>query len=223
VILTIDGEAWLPHVSSALLGLKHSAEELFGKPLDQILISASASINQLWIAPRLAGWPQNSSSQISMTTMNIGPDFARANATIEIRYGTGDWPEEFSAPLFSETMAPLVSPSLLNKKSKWQELPIIAVSGPRPGWQEWARQTFEKFPLMPKFRFDSFVAAQAAALTGAGVVLGSLPLCKQAIKEGLLVQISSETLKPIAGYWMVANREKLRIKQWEELVRLLTD
>ena len=221
VVLTIDGEAWLPHVTNTLLSLKHSAEELFGKPLAQVLISASASINQLWIAPRLAGLGVNSNIQISMTTMNIGSDFAKANATVEIKYGNGGWPEALHTQLFKESMTPLVSPSLLSKSKKWQELPIIALSGPRPGWEEWKLHSEEQASLVPRFRFDSFAGAQAAALAGAGVLLGSLPLSKQALKEKALVRVTQKTMNSDAGYWMVANREKLRISQWEELVAVL--
>ncbi len=54
VSLTVEGEAWLPYVTSALQALNRSAEELFGKPLKSITISASASITQMWIVPRLA-------------------------------------------------------------------------------------------------------------------------------------------------------------------------
>ncbi len=222
VTLTIEGEAWLPHVSQALLSLRRSAEELFGKPLERILISASSSINQLWVAPRLANLPVDARYQISMTTMNIDPDFAKANASIEIRFGVGEWAETQKHLLFHEVMTPLVNPALLKTQQRWQDLPIIAVSGPRPGWQQWAEYSADNSSLLPRYRFDSFVAAHAAAVAGLGVVLGSLPLCKQSLQNGKLSRITKSDLKLKTGYWMVGDHDRLPQKQWDEMVGCLT-
>jgi LysR family glycine cleavage system transcriptional activator len=222
VTLTIDGEAWLPSVSSALQALGRSTEELFGTPLKKVMISASASVTQLWIAPRLALLNTQGTYQVSMTTMNIEPDFTKANATIEIRYGNGNWPDLLAAQLYRERLTPLASPDILNAKLPWQDLPRIAVSGPRAGWQDWAEQSGETAPI-PKYRFDSFVSAQAAAMAGAGVILGSLPLCEAALASGKLVRLTDNTLPQEAGYWMTAKPTKLSRRQWVDLVNRLTD
>ena len=222
VTLTIDGEAWLPSVSSALNALGRSTEELFGKPSKQIMISASASVTQLWIAPRLASLNKDGIYQVSLTTMNIEPDFAKANAMIEIRFGNGNWPNMWTAQLYRETLTPLASPEIIEDKISWQDLPRIAVSGPRAGWQEWAEQTEITSPI-PKYRFDSFVAAHSAALSGAGVILGSLPLCEQMISQKKLVRLTERTLSQEAGYWMVAKQDRLSRKQWDDLVERLTE
>ena len=141
VTLTIEGEAWLPHVSQALRSLDRSADALFGKPLQKLVLSASASVIQLWIVPRLAGLDPGTQVQLSLTTMNIEPDFARSNAAIEIRYGSGHWPGMDAARLYAERLAPMAAPALLRGEPHWQALPRIAVSGPRPGWQEWAERS----------------------------------------------------------------------------------
>ena len=47
-------------------------------------------------------------------------------------------------------------------------------------WREWfARAKLE--PTRPVLSFDSFIAAQAAAIAGAGVLLGSRPLIDPAL------------------------------------------
>ena len=43
VALTVDGEAWLPYVSTSLQALRQSCEDLFGVRRSRIVISASAS------------------------------------------------------------------------------------------------------------------------------------------------------------------------------------
>ncbi len=221
VTLTVEGEAWLPYVSNALQGLNRSAEDLFGKPLKKVVISAPVSVMQLWAAPRLAQLSGKAKYQISLSTMNIEGDFTKTNAMIEIRYGTGNWPDMRKALLFKEALAPMVAPRLLQNGTDWQGLPCIAVSGPRPGWQEWAVQSGQAPPPVPILRFDSFVSAYAAAIAGAGVLLGSVPLCTGALAEKSLTVLSQNTLVYDAGYWMTSIEGKVPRKQWDDLVGCL--
>lgn len=219
VALSVEGEAWLPYVSNALQALNRSADDLFGKALHKIVISASGSVTQLWVVPRLTMLKDGSKYQIAMTTMNIEPDFTKANALVEMRYGTGPWPDRIATRLYPEILAPLAASCLLQEGVDWQDLPRIAVSGPRPGWQEWAEKTQSSVPPVPKYRFDSFVAAHAAAVSGLGVILGSLPLCEAALKDRSLVRLTKNTLEHEASYWMTAKQGKVPHTQWNDLVQ----
>jgi LysR family transcriptional regulator, glycine cleavage system transcriptional activator len=218
VTLTVEGEAWLPYVGGALRSLNRSADELFGKPLQKLVLSASASVIQLWIVPRLAALDLGAQSQLSLTTMNIEPDFANIHADIEIRYGSGAWPGRVGARLYPEVLTPMATPALLRGAARWQELPRIAVSGPRPGWQEWAERSGDTAQPAPRYRFDSFVAALSAARAGLGVMLGSVPLCGPALADGSLVALSTDTLVRDDGYWMTAREDAVPARQWKALV-----
>lgn len=199
VTLTVDGEAWLPYVSNALQSLNRRSEELFGKPLKMLEISARTSMMQMWIVPRLAALSRTAKYQISMTTVNVGADFAKSRTSIEIRYGTGDWPDMLCARLYREVLTPMAAPSLLTSKTRWQDLPRIAVAGPRPGWQDWSAQTGDDSPPLPKFRFDTFNSAHAAAKSGIGVLLASLPLCAGDLVAGSLVVCPTGPLNRTPG------------------------
>lgn len=223
VALTVEGEAWLPHVQQALRNLDRSADALFGKPLQKLVLSASASVIQLWIVPRLATLASHAQVQLSLATMTVEPDFARSNAAIEIRYGDGNWPGMDSARLYPERLAPLAAPALLRGAARWQALPCIAVSGPRPGWQEWAAFSGDAAPPAPRYRFDSFVAALGAAREGLGVILGSEALCATALADGTLVRLSDDTLVAHGGYWMTAYSDTVPARQWAALVACLCD
>lgn len=218
VLLTIEGEAWLPYVSSALLTLGRSTDELFSKPLKKIMISASASMAQLWVIPRLGALEKRENYQISMSTMSIDPDFAKANAMLEIRYGAGAWPGMISTKLYQEELVPMAGPALLETASDWRDLPKIAISGPRLGWQEWAAQMNEAVPPPPTYRFDSFVAGLAAAKAGLGVLLGSVPLCQHALGQNQLRAIDGMGVLQDDSYWMAAKEGKVPPKQWATLV-----
>lgn len=217
VTLTVEGEAWLPYVSAALRGLDRSADELFGKPLQKLVLSASASVIQLWITPRLAALDASAHFQLSLTTMTIEPDFAKSGASIEVRYGNGNWPGMVGARLYQEVLTPLAAPQQLQPSRPWQELPHIAVSGPRPGWQEWAERTGDAAPPVPRWRFDSFVAALTAARAGLGVILGSLPLCAEELRNGTLVRLSEDALELDDGYWMTAYADHVPGRQWNQM------
>lgn len=221
VTLTVEGEAWLPHVSQALRALNRSADALFGKPLQKLVLSASASVIELWIVPRLAALDAGTQFQLSLTTMHIEPDFAKSNAAVEIRYGSGSWPGMNSVRLYPEVLTPLATPQLLRGVPHWRTLPRIAVSGPRPGWQEWAEHTGEAAPAAPRYRFDSFVAALAAARAGLGIILGSLSLCQPELEAGTLVRLSQHQLAMPDGYWMTAREDQLPARQWRALVACL--
>lgn len=222
VTLTVDGEAWLPYVSAALQALSRSADELFGAPLKKLVISASASVAQLWIVPRLLQLNQQARYQVSITTINIEGDYAKTNTAVEVRYGRGHWPDVQSARLYQEALAPVAAPSLLQSGARWQDLPLIAVSGPRAGWQEWAAQ-MEQAPLpVPQFRFDTFATALAAAEAGVGVLLASLPLCDAALKTGALKPVCKHSLPQDASYYLI-RKQRLGSRQWVDLVDRLCD
>lgn len=221
VVLTVDGEAWLPHVTRALQELNRSAQELFGKAPRRIVISASASVTQMWIIPRLACAPQRPGTQIALTTMTIEPDFARANAAVEIRYLREATASGRAARLYSEALSPMASPALLAGATDWRNLPRIALSGPRPGWQDWALLSGDPAPAAPAYRFDNYVLAHAAAKAGLGVLLGSVPLAGPDLADGSLRRVETAALEPDAGYWMRANPAVMSERQWSELVEQL--
>jgi LysR family glycine cleavage system transcriptional activator len=98
-------------------------------------------------------------------------------------------------------------------------LPRIALSGPRPGWTEWsARFGIQSTPL-PALRFDTFASALGAARAGQGVLLASLPLCREDLEAGRLKRACEESLQHPETYWMLASREAVSGRQW----RLLED
>lgn len=222
VTLTVDGEAWLPYVSAALQALSRSADELFGTPLKKLVINASASVAQLWLVPRLAQLTGTAKHQVSIATVNVEGDFATTNTAVEIRYGRGQWPDVQSARLYPEVLAPVAAPSILQNGTPWQDLPLIAVSGPRAGWQEWATQMQEAPLPVPQFRFDTFATALAAAKAGVGVILGSLPLCATDLETGALTRVTDHDMPQDASYYMI-RKDRLPSRQWDDLKRRFCD
>lgn len=217
VKLTVDGEAWLPHVSNALYSLRQSAEELFGTQHKKFNVLASSSVVQLWMAPRLAAMKQDSEFQISFSSMVLQSDFHDHKGIIDVRYGDGRWPGKYRARLFQEELSPVCAPDMLPPDGKWEALPRIALSGPRLGWQEWCRETNMPATQIPLIRFDSFAGALAAAKSGVGTLMASLPLCAKELQSGSLRRLSDTVLRPKESYWITAEKSSITPKHWDLL------
>lgn len=225
VTLSTQGESWLPHVQAALAQLLHSAANLFEQPRRKITIAASGSVIELWIVPRLAMIARSLPHvQLSFQTMQYLPDYERSEADFEIRFGAGAWPGRDAQRLFAEELVPLASPALAGAQaSDWHALPRIAVSGPRAGWRDWANAAGVELHPAPLTRFDTFVQALRAAETGAGILLGSLALCRDALGRGSLVRLAGAPLPMENGYWLTWPRNRPGFAEHATLVKRLTD
>ncbi|MDR5901125.1 LysR family transcriptional regulator [Halomonas icarae] len=222
VTLSLQGEAWLPHVQQALERLTHSADSLFAAPRTRLSLMASASLIELWIVPRLAALQAElPRRQLVLATMHRWPDYAQAEADLDIRFGEGDWPERVGHRLFGEVLTPMATPALLAGVDDWRRLPRIAVAGPRLGWREWDQRVEEGPGPMPVLRLDSLTQALRAAEAGAGVLLGSLPLCQAALQAGRLQRASPETLPMTEGYWLTRSGARPAGREVERVLAVL--
>lgn len=204
VILSTQGESWLPHVQATLNQLLHSTANLFELPRRKVTIAASSSVIELWIVPRLRRITQKLPHvQFSFETIQHLPDYERSEADFEIRFGEGNWSGREAERLYAEELSPVASPALVKEAGgNWEALPRIATSGPRDGWRDWSLAVGSDIQPAPALRFDTFVQAFKAAEAGAGVLLGSLPLCQAAIQSGSLVCLADRALRMEAGYWI---------------------
>lgn len=204
VELSTEGEAYAPHVRLALAALHRSTTDLFGTPRQKFSIAATPSAIELWIVPRLPKLlRQLPDLQISLTTIHRSADYASANADLDVRFGDGVWPDRHAKKLFDEVLAPVAAPALLKRGGEdWRRLPQIALSGPRDGWLDWAEATDAPPPKPPSLRFDTFAQALMAAISGAGVLLGSLELIAEEIRRGRLVRLPEPSTRMDNAHWM---------------------
>ncbi len=140
ISLTVEGEAWLPHVRLALEGLRDSTEAVFGSGHRRLTLSASQTVIDRWLLPRLGRLQTLTKAEISIQSMVIGTHDAPQDDVIRIRYGTGDWPHPYRARLYAEEFSPVAAPSLAARPEHWTALPRIACAGQRPGWHAWAEE-----------------------------------------------------------------------------------
>jgi LysR family transcriptional regulator of beta-lactamase len=69
-------------------------------------------------------------------------------------------------------------------------------------WAAWFDAAGLYIPGPPVHRFDSFIAALAAAQAGAGILLGSQPLIDGALQRGELVTLSEMEFASENGHFI---------------------
>ena len=148
-----------------------------------LAISANGSVASLWLAPRLAAFAAlHPSVQWQVRAIEETPDMVREGLDLAILRARPGSLAEGDRLLFSETVFPVCSPSLLPIGTHTRSCcattccrRIMAAAGRRLGplgSTFWA-------PARAKptiVRFDTFNAAIGAAIAGAGIALGRRPL-----------------------------------------------
>ena len=221
IALTVEGEAWLPHVALALESLQDSTEAVFGKGRGAMTISASQSVIDLWLRPRLAALQDLTPSELLVQTLVVGAHEAPLDDVIRIRYGAGDWPHPYKVKLYDEQIAPVAAPELAKRTDAWTSWPRIACAGPRPGWHEWSAAFGIPTTPVAQLRFDTHLSALGAAQAGAGVFLASLPLCSEALESGALVRVDERALAHHESYWLLAGPKALSRRRWQAMTDIV--
>jgi LysR family glycine cleavage system transcriptional activator len=220
--LTAAGALMAPKLSNALNLLHEAIDDSLPARRQQILnVKVTTSFGSQWLMARLEDFRSrhpNLSVQISATAEPIESN--RSTADIEIRYGTGDWPDLDAALLIEESIFPVCHPDLLKgrsglKKAKdLQRHDLIDVPGYPQGWSDWLRAAKVEVDWMThRIAVDQSVMAIQLALEGRGVALGRSPLILRELKEGKLVAPFPRRLKTGAGYWVVHRRRNTEARK----------
>lgn len=194
--LSEAGEAYLPVVQDSLERLGDGTARLFGPKSDvKISIKVITTLGVGWLAHRLgrlkAAFPDIS---LSITTFQWNSDAHEEFVDLEIRYGSGEWPDLIVEPLMEERIAPVCSPEIINgskrllKPRDVLEHPLLRIVATRDDWPEWLHAAGVKTsPPDPEIQLDSTLMAYCAAEDGLGIALGRTLLVEKRLREGSLV------------------------------------
>ena len=224
VELTTDGEVYLPHVNAALGQLRRSTTDLFGKDRRKIRVAAPASVATFWLPARLQRIMRDAPGlEVSISTISRSTDFKPLHADFEVHFGDGLWSDRRAWEIFREELVPVTTPALAQSVIDWRLLPAISVASPRLGWRDWGAQFDRDIPSRIALRTDSFSIGLQACLAGAGVALGSLPICRPLIESRQLVALSSDVLRMSAGYWLCNGPDVVMDRRLKGFVEAVTD
>jgi LysR family glycine cleavage system transcriptional activator/LysR family transcriptional regulator of beta-lactamase len=180
---------------------------LFGnRTAGHLAVSSPISFATLWLAPRLQSFQlARPDVSVELRTIHLPEDYEAREADLEIRFGARPFAGREAVRLTIERLVPVASPLIVTGRQKgdsWTSLPRLTLSGGREMWSQWFDFAGIAPEEGPTYRFDSFIAALAAAVAGAGVLLGSRPLVDDMLRTGSLVPLSRHELQSQRGHFV---------------------
>lgn len=194
LVLTENGEAYLPSVRQAFDLLSDGTEAVQGQSDVQVLtISVLPNFALRWLVPRLADFQQaNPHLNVRLLSSYRGTDFLREDIDAAIRLGA-DWPDINSDLLFGSDMFPVCSPTLLDNSPlatphDLARHTLLHVWPSPDDWPLWLAAA--QAPEIAADRgpsFDSYALSTEAAVHRCGVAMAPAAFVEDDLEEGRLV------------------------------------
>jgi LysR family glycine cleavage system transcriptional activator len=220
--LTAAGSRVLPDVNAAFEKLRATFSTLHEDEGGSMLtVSAAPSFAAKWLLPRLNRFlSAHPEIEVSLkATMELA-DFARGDADLGIRYGSGGYTDLESELLMREAVFPVCSPELLKDRKKRPTADFLNdvnllhddsadQNEALPGWKMWLRAaSIDGVDWRKGPRFNQTVLAIEAAAAGLGVALAPAALVEGDFANGRLVRLDTAELSEPFAYYLVYPAEK---------------
>jgi LysR family glycine cleavage system transcriptional activator len=215
LILTEAGREYLPAITAALEAIRISTDRVRqARPKRVLNIATLDSLGSRWLLPRLSRFMREHTSVDVRITAAAPEEYALLHgvADIELRYGTGDWPDLNIVRFMTESIFPVCCARLQQGPPPLRQ-PIdlrhhtLLHDVMTTGWRDWlavAGATEVDPERGPGFNHSNLVI-QAAEM-GEGVALGRGALVLDALKSGALVRPFALTLPAPYAYYVVTAR-----------------
>ena len=211
LLLTDDGQAYLPSVSRAFTLLNDATDNLLTKQAPgPLTVSALPSFAARWLVPRLGRFRQIRPD----IDLRIDPsadltDFAGGDVDVGIRYGRGKYPGMRADWLMTEDIFPVCSPSLLEGPHPLHdpgdpEHQVLLHDDGHGDWRTWllAAAADRVDPTRGPIFTDSSMLIQAA-MAAQGVALARGVLAADELAAGRLVRPFTLSLPTEYAYYLV--------------------
>ena len=201
VRLSEAGQAYRPVVAKAFEGLAQGTDSLFGRRGGSVVrLRATASFQHHWLCPRLPLFlKDNPEIALQISTSHWAPDSFEPNLDLEIRYGTGDWPDLETHRLTQDRLIPVAAPGWLEEhraavqEDRLAEALLIEVIGFAEGWPEWfalrGHQKGQTSSALKLLEVDSVATALNLVRAGAGPGLLRDWMLADDLKQGRLLPL----------------------------------
>jgi len=193
---TSEGRALQRTLAEAFGDIAATVERLRAPTRRALTLSATPAIASRWLVPRmylLTDACPDIDLHLHVSHAPVALD--GSGADLAIRYGSGQWPGLVAHRLFDNAFAPVCSPKLRLKRAAdlhahtlLHFAPAGSISAPVdwPRWHRLAGLPEDGAAAGPVFSDETHVIT--AALGGQGVALMSLPLVREELAGGALVQ-----------------------------------
>ena len=218
VELTAEGHLIAPGLEAAFNQMRKTLARLKESKSENVLvISAGPALAANWLTPRIYRFLSRHSDidlriSASLNLVNLHEE----DVDIALRFGRGVYAGCHSVHLMDDYLTPMCAPQLLEGEVKL-ESPQDLVHVPLiyddthfgdlevPGWEDWLAAAGMEDILAGKrgAHFDVANNAMAAAIAGAGVVLGRTSLAENELKAGRLIMPFELKLKSRFSFFAV--------------------
>lgn len=204
--LTVEGAALLHALKGAFTQIADTLNSFrSGVPKRAVIVGTTSAFAQFWLMPRLGEfWKLHQDIVVDHVISDRTQDSTISPVDLRIRYGSGQFQDEFSSKLFDDQIMAVASPEFLRGRETKEmtdvaAMPLLSVEGVDWTWTSWSdflRHAGVNSKRLNLRRFNSHVIAVQAALDGQGVVLGW--------KSFMQPLVETKRLKAIGGHVMPA-------------------
>ena len=188
--LTDAGRNYLPSVASAFKILTDGTEMFLTPQRETTLeVKANSAFTVFWLLPRIGDFlAAEPWVRLNLSTALWTADFAGSQASVEIRYGRGEWDGEPGERLLADRTYPVCAPEVAARLVRPRDLveeTLVHVTHLADSWDHWAEaQGLAALGRQAGHYVNTFVASLDMAKRGLGVALGHDTLSAGLIEQG---------------------------------------
>ena len=231
VELTDLGQAYAQPIRKSFRDMQTATEGLFRVPRRKTLrVRASISYAALVLAPQLSAFRAlNPDIDIQLSTAVWSDRMDDASIDLDIRYGTGDWPETRVWSLGQERAVVVCHP---DHASSFDEGPTIAalaasdivqVVGSEADWERLSARFELDLPApAQRIKADSSLIALQMLASGQGAAIIMRRFAQRYLEQGLLISPLPYVLPLEQGFYLVAREDTKHSAEIERFREWLT-
>ena len=213
--LTEAGRRYLPTVENAFeLLAQGTGEFLAPRQENRLDIRANFAFSVFWLAPRLESFlAAHPGLEINLSAAMWQSDFAGTPASVEIRYGRGQWEGVWSERLIADRIAPVCAPAVAARLAGPQDLAgetLLHMTSAADSWDYWGREAGVRDVRRRGGHYVNAIAPMMEmAKRGHGIALGYEALARDLIARGELARPFDLWVPAQDTYYVVlANRDQ---------------
>ncbi|MCW8906245.1 MAG: transcriptional regulator GcvA [Sedimenticola sp.] len=211
VVLTPEGERYLPAIRLALEQISEATRQLMRSQDRVIRINVAPAIAGGWLIPRLYDfYRKHPEHEVEITTSMRLVDFSHSDVDLAVRFGRGSWAGLASHLLLPEALVPVCSPKLLQAENaptspeELAQLPLLHVRPKASDWQEWfAAAGIPRVEVKRGPGFQSSPLMMDAVEAGLGYGIVSRHLIEQELASGRVLIPFDLMVDGSNGYYLV--------------------
>lgn len=212
IVLNPAGQALLCSVESALaqldVGVLAAAATATGVA-QRLRLTVMPSFLQRWLLPRMQSWRQRHPDiALELHSSQQVMDLQRDGFHAALRQGRGGWPGLSDERLFDSPLVVVASPATARRLQGGGAAALVhePLLGDADWWDIWFSEAGLTVRTNPVASFNDAGLMLQAAEQGLGIALGREFMVADALRAGLLVQLSEQRLAPdpdYASYFLV--------------------